>query len=52
MEAMGGSEYLGKATVEWSSEFGPAGASETDAAAAIQDVYQMGLDNLRKMFGA
>ena len=41
----------GKATIEWSSEFDPAGASETDAAVAIQDVYKMGLDNLRKMFG-
>ena len=41
----------GKAMVEWSSEFDPAGASETDATAAIQDVFKMGLDNLRKMFG-
>ena len=41
----------GKATIEWSSEFDPAGASETDASAAVQDVFKMGLDNLRKMFG-
>ena len=41
----------GKATIEWSSEFDPAGASETDASAAVQDIYKMGLDNLRKMFG-
>ena len=41
----------GKATIEWSSEFDPAGASETDASAAVQNVYKMGLDNLRKMFG-
>lgn len=41
----------GKATIEWSSEFDPAGATETDAMSAIQDVYRMGLDNLRKMFG-
>jgi len=41
----------GKATIEWSSEFDPAGATETDAMSAIQDVYRMRLDNLRKMFG-
>ena len=41
----------GKATVEWSSEFTPKGASESDAVAAIQGVYQAGLDNLRKLFG-
>ena len=41
----------GKATVEWSSEFTPSGASEGDAVAAIQGIYQAGFDNLRKMFG-
>ena len=42
----------GQALVEWSSEFDPAkGAPETDAVNAIQGVYQMGLDNLKKMFG-
>ena len=41
----------GKATVEWSSEFTPSGASENDAVAAIQGIYQAGFDNLRKMFG-
>ena len=41
----------GKATVEWSSEFDPKGASESEATTAIQDVYKMGFDNLRKMFG-
>ena len=41
----------GKATVEWSSEFSPSGASEGDAVAAIQGIYQAGFDNLRKMFG-
>ncbi|MEX2482775.1 MAG: SRPBCC family protein [Gammaproteobacteria bacterium] len=41
----------GKAVVEWSSEFDPAGASETDATAAVQDIYRMGFENLRKMFG-
>jgi len=44
-------EEDGKAMVEWSSEFTPAGASENDAVTAIQGVYQAGLDNLKKMFG-
>lgn len=40
------------ARVEWTSEFDPsAGATETDAVAAIQGVYQAGFDNLKKMFG-
>lgn len=38
-------------TIEWSSEFDPAGASPEDAMKAIQGVYQAGFDNLRKMFG-
>lgn len=41
----------GKATIEWTGEFDPKGATETDASQAVQDVYKMGLDNLRKMFG-
>lgn len=42
----------GKSLVEWSSEFEAAsGASETDAVQAIQNIFQSGLDNLRKMFG-
>ena len=41
----------GKAVLEWSSEFDPSGASESDATAAVQDIYKMGFDNLRKMFG-
>ncbi len=39
------------AIVVWSSEFEPSGASEADALKIIQDTYQMGLDNLKKMFG-
>lgn len=39
-------------TVEWSSEFTPSGAPESDAAAAIRGVYEAGFENLRKMFGA
>jgi hypothetical protein len=42
----------GTSTVEWSSDFQPKGANEDDAVAAIRGVYQAGLDNLRKMFGA
>lgn len=41
----------GKSVIEWSSEFDPKGASETDAMSAVQQVYQMGMENLRKMFG-
>ena len=41
----------GKAVVQWSSEFDPAGASEIDATAAVQDIYKAGFDNLRKLFG-
>jgi polyketide cyclase/dehydrase/lipid transport protein len=38
-------------TVEWSSDFEPSGASESDAVKAIRGVYEAGFDNLRKMFG-
>jgi len=38
-------------TIDWSSEFESDGASETDATAAIQGIYQAGFDNLKKMFG-
>ena len=36
--------------IEWSSNFEPNGASETDATEAIQGIYQAGFDNLKKMF--
>jgi hypothetical protein len=39
-------------TVEWSSDFEPSGASESDAVKAIRGVYEAGFDNLRKMFGS
>jgi hypothetical protein len=39
-------------TVEWSSEFEPAGAPESEAVKAIRGVYEAGFANLRKMFGA
>ena len=38
-------------TVEWSSEFDPAGGAEGDAADLIRSGYQAGFDSLRKMFG-
>ncbi len=41
----------GKAVIEWTGEFDPSGATEADATAAVQDIYKMGFDNLRKMFG-
>ena len=41
----------GKAVVEWSSEFDAMGAPENDAVKVIQDIYQTGFDNLKKIFG-
>ena len=38
-------------TVEWSSEFDPAGASESEAVKAIRRIYEAGFNNLGKMFG-
>lgn len=39
-------------SVEWSSEFAPAGgASASDAEKAIRDVYEAGLNNLQTLFG-
>ena len=40
-----------RSIVEWSSEFDAAGASDSEAIKAIQDVYQTGLDNLKKLYG-
>lgn len=42
----------GKCQVEWSSEFEPNAGFENDVLKDLQDVYQSGFDNLRKMFGA
>jgi len=39
-------------TVDWSSDFDPAGGMEGEAADIIRGVYEAGLDNLKKMFGA
>ncbi len=41
-----------RSVVEWSGEFQAAGASETDAMKVIQDVYQAGIDNLKKLYGS
>jgi Polyketide cyclase / dehydrase and lipid transport len=38
-------------TVEWSSTFEPAGASEPEAVKVIRGIYEAGFENLRKMFG-
>lgn len=46
MEASGG------CAIEWSSDFTPSGAPESEAAAAIRGIYETGFDNLKKMFGA
>lgn len=45
-------EEDGGAKVEWSSEFEPSGAPESDAVATIQGIYQAGFENLKKLFGA
>jgi Polyketide cyclase / dehydrase and lipid transport len=41
----------GTSTVEWSSEFQPKGAPESDVVKSVRDAYQAGFDNLQKMFG-
>ena len=38
-------------TVEWSSEFSPVGAPESEAVKVIQGVYQAGLESLKGIFG-
>jgi uncharacterized protein YndB with AHSA1/START domain len=41
----------GTSVVEWSSEFEATGAAENEAVKVIQDIYQAGFDNLKKIFG-
>ncbi len=41
----------GKTTVEWSSEFEAKGAAENEAMDVIAGIYQVGFDNLKKIFG-
>ena len=38
-------------TIEWSSEYEAAGASNAEALETIEGIYQAGFDNLKKMFG-
>ncbi len=45
------SDDNGGCTVEWSSEFEPSGAPESEAAKAIRGIYEAGFENLKKMFG-
>jgi carbon monoxide dehydrogenase subunit G len=40
-----------QSVVEWMGRFEPKGTSAEDAQKAIQDIYQAGMDNLKKMFG-
>ncbi len=42
----------GNASVEWSSEFNPEGATEKEATEIIAGIYQAGLDNLYKIFSS
>lgn len=37
-------------TVEWSSEFEPSGAPESEAVKVVRGIYEAGFQNLRKMF--
>ncbi len=39
------------AEMEWNAEFEPAGVPEADARQMIEGLYQVGFDNLKKMFG-
>lgn len=41
----------GVCEVEWSSTFTPKGASEEDAQKAIEGIYLMGFEGLKKIFG-
>ncbi len=42
----------GGCEVEWSSDFEPSGAPESDAVATIRGIYEAGFENLKKMYGA
>jgi len=37
--------------VEWSSSFEASGAPENEAVKVIEDIYQAGFDNLKRIFG-
>lgn len=40
-----------ESVVEWMSRFEPKGASAEDAQKTIQNIYETGFENLKKMFG-
>lgn len=40
-----------RSVIEWSGEFNPDGAPESDAVKVIQGIYETGLNNLKKMYG-
>lgn len=40
-----------KSIVDRSSEFSPSGASESDAMKIVEDIYQAGFENLKKIYG-
>jgi len=44
-------ENSNKTVVEWSSSFSPDGAPENEAVNLIENIYQTGFDNLRRIFG-
>lgn len=46
-----GSDDGHNCTVEWSSEFEPSGAPESEAVKVIRGIYEAGFENLRKLFG-
>ena len=44
-------EESGGTVVEWESRFEPKDASPDEASKTIQNIFQAGLDNLKKVFG-
>ncbi|MDJ0949013.1 MAG: SRPBCC family protein [Alphaproteobacteria bacterium] len=44
-------EDANNCTVDWSSEFEPAGVGEDRAVAIVREIYETGFENLRKMYG-
>ena len=42
----------GGCTIQWDSSFEPAGVGESEAVKIVEAVYQVGFDNLKRMFGA
>lgn len=41
-----------KSTIEWSTTFKPLDIAETELARSLEEFYQSGFDNLRKLLGA